>query len=193
MRGHKNEGFRIGALQNQAKTKKRTCISASSYGADGRIRTGDLILTKDALYRLSYISTSSSLDARLIILHLTSKSKGIFKVYCNFTMEAERSDRKGRWGYEDGAGAPRRKKERDRHENGSGGRKSKGRPEVCGGGGEACHEAALRLCTRSQTDETAIHHARMNNPGPCVREGCAAELQFLSIPPVCGIIYPGKG
>ena len=25
-------------------------------GADGRIRTGDLILTKDALYRLSYIS-----------------------------------------------------------------------------------------------------------------------------------------
>ncbi len=27
------------------------------YGADDRIRTGDLILTKDALYRLSYIST----------------------------------------------------------------------------------------------------------------------------------------
>ena len=25
-------------------------------GADGRIRTGDLILTKDALYLLSYIS-----------------------------------------------------------------------------------------------------------------------------------------
>ena len=55
--------------------------------ADGRIRTGDLILTKDALYRLSYISTPSSLDARLIILHLPSKSKGIFKVYCNFTMD----------------------------------------------------------------------------------------------------------
>ena len=28
-------------------------------GADGRIRTGDLILTKDALYRLSYISISN--------------------------------------------------------------------------------------------------------------------------------------
>ena len=56
--------------------------------ADGRIRTGDLILTKDALYRLSYISTPSSLDARLIILHLPSKSKGIFKVYCNFTIDA---------------------------------------------------------------------------------------------------------
>ena len=27
------------------------------YGADTRIRTGDLILTKDALYLLSYIST----------------------------------------------------------------------------------------------------------------------------------------
>ena len=26
------------------------------YGADARIRTGDLILTKDVLYRLSYIS-----------------------------------------------------------------------------------------------------------------------------------------
>ena len=28
-------------------------------GADGRIRTGDLILTKDALYLLSYISALS--------------------------------------------------------------------------------------------------------------------------------------
>ena len=39
-------------------TIKRTCISASPFGADDRIRTGDLILTKDALYRLSYISMS---------------------------------------------------------------------------------------------------------------------------------------
>ena len=31
-------------------------ISESIYGADDQIRTGDLILTKDALYRLSYIS-----------------------------------------------------------------------------------------------------------------------------------------
>ena len=66
------------------KTKKRTCISASSYGADGRIRTGDLILTKDALYRLSYISTPSSLDARFIILHLASKSKGFLKFFYIF-------------------------------------------------------------------------------------------------------------
>ena len=29
---------------------------APSSGADSQIRTGDLILTKDALYRLSYIS-----------------------------------------------------------------------------------------------------------------------------------------
>ena len=28
-----------------------------SYGADDQNRTGDLILTKDVLYRLSYIST----------------------------------------------------------------------------------------------------------------------------------------
>ena len=31
----------------------------SSFGADSQIRTGDLILTKDALYLLSYISESS--------------------------------------------------------------------------------------------------------------------------------------
>ena len=31
-------------------------LDSSPYGADGRIRTGDLILTKDALYLLSYIS-----------------------------------------------------------------------------------------------------------------------------------------
>ena len=57
--------------------KKSTCISASACGADGRIRTGDLILTKDALYRLSYIS--ASFDARFIILYSTPKSKGFFK------------------------------------------------------------------------------------------------------------------
>ena len=44
------------AFKNRHKQKKSTCISASAYGADDRIRTGDLILTKDALYRLSYIS-----------------------------------------------------------------------------------------------------------------------------------------
>ena len=31
----------------------------SKVGADSQIRTGDLILTKDALYLLSYISESS--------------------------------------------------------------------------------------------------------------------------------------
>lgn len=38
--------------------KKPRAVAALGflYGADTRIRTGDLILTKDALYRLSYIS-----------------------------------------------------------------------------------------------------------------------------------------
>ena len=37
--------------------REGTCRkTASPTGADGRIRTGDLILTKDALYLLSYIS-----------------------------------------------------------------------------------------------------------------------------------------
>ena len=37
--------------------KKTTLLQVVSSGADTQIRTGDLILTKDALYRLSYIST----------------------------------------------------------------------------------------------------------------------------------------
>ena len=40
-------------------TKKSPSASISEgdfYGADSQIRTGDLILTKDALYLLSYIS-----------------------------------------------------------------------------------------------------------------------------------------
>ena len=49
------------------------------YGADDRIRTGDLILTKDALYRLSYIS--ASFDARLIILYPAPKCKGFDKIF----------------------------------------------------------------------------------------------------------------
>ena len=40
----------------------------SGFGADTQIRTGDLILTKDALYRLSYISRGN--DA---IIHKTNK------------------------------------------------------------------------------------------------------------------------
>ena len=36
---------------------KKDLHFCKSYGADTRIRTGDLILTKDALYLLSYIST----------------------------------------------------------------------------------------------------------------------------------------
>ena len=42
-----------------AKKKRRTLFDTESgvfFGADTRIRTGDLILTKDALYLLSYIS-----------------------------------------------------------------------------------------------------------------------------------------
>ena len=49
--------------------EKRSKASFAPYGADNQIRTGDLILTKDALYRLSYISISCvcAPDARAII------------------------------------------------------------------------------------------------------------------------------
>ena len=37
-----------------------------AFGADSQIRTGDLILTKDALYRLSYISMLSFDNVRIL-------------------------------------------------------------------------------------------------------------------------------
>ena len=43
-------------LQKMAKTRKIPAKYDRNVGADGRNRTGDLILTKDALYHLSYIS-----------------------------------------------------------------------------------------------------------------------------------------
>ena len=39
-------------MQKDTRTKRYRCL----FGADSQIRTGDLILTKDALYLLSYIS-----------------------------------------------------------------------------------------------------------------------------------------
>ena len=43
-------------LQIFRRDNKKDLHFCKSYGADTRIRTGDLILTKDALYLLSYIS-----------------------------------------------------------------------------------------------------------------------------------------
>ena len=51
-------GFRY-RPHNAAQAKKNTqnlTVLGVSYGAADQIRTGDLILTKDALYRLSYSS-----------------------------------------------------------------------------------------------------------------------------------------
>ena len=56
------------SFKNWPKQRKRTRISASPCGADDQIRTGDLILTKDALYRLSYISASRSTRDLLYII-----------------------------------------------------------------------------------------------------------------------------
>ena len=43
-------------LQKQNKNRSNLAIQAVNVGAAGRIRTADLILTKDALYLLSYSS-----------------------------------------------------------------------------------------------------------------------------------------
>ncbi len=47
---------RVEILHFLAKNKEKALHFCKAYGADTRIRTGDLILTKDALYLLSYIS-----------------------------------------------------------------------------------------------------------------------------------------
>ena len=68
-------------LQN-CKTKDPDIVSISESfgGADGRIRTGDLILTKDALYLLSYISMLAS-PTIAIIARSDRKCKGILKIF----------------------------------------------------------------------------------------------------------------
>ena len=48
--------FSIKKLQKQNKNRSNLTIQAVNVGAAGRIRTADLILTKDALYLLSYSS-----------------------------------------------------------------------------------------------------------------------------------------
>ena len=60
-------------MSELAKKKARILNEFGLFtGADTQIRTGDLILTKDALYRLSYISRGNS-D---IIHDLRKKIKG---------------------------------------------------------------------------------------------------------------------
>ena len=51
---------------------------SSPYGADGRIRTGDLILTKDALYLLSYISAVRIAERRIYYITGTTKMQYTF-------------------------------------------------------------------------------------------------------------------
>ncbi len=48
------------------KTRRPLKQRPPGSGADSQIRTGDLILTKDALYRLSYISTLSYDNERIL-------------------------------------------------------------------------------------------------------------------------------
>ena len=46
----------IKSYRNKQKRAETQCFHPKKVGADSQIRTGDLILTKDALYLLSYIS-----------------------------------------------------------------------------------------------------------------------------------------
>ena len=53
--------------------------SEQKNGADGQIRTGDLILTKDALYLLSYISITPRGGNKYIIHLFLNLARGILK------------------------------------------------------------------------------------------------------------------
>ena len=67
---------------------------APGGGADSQIRTGDLILTKDALYRLSYISMLS-FDNDGMIPQEKCFCKQFFANMLFSFCEAESLDRKG--------------------------------------------------------------------------------------------------
>ena len=67
----------------QRKSPLRVTSQRRFVGADDRIRTGDLILTKDALYLLSYISTLS-FDNGDTISQVLKKSKHKFLLFCFF-------------------------------------------------------------------------------------------------------------
>jgi hypothetical protein len=54
-------------LHKTAKTAQIISIQAVFVGAAGQIRTADLVITNDALYRLSYSSKSLSQERSVII------------------------------------------------------------------------------------------------------------------------------
>ena len=65
----------IDANSGIKKAKSRNLLQDFN-GADGRIRTGDLILTKDALYLLSYIS-AFRISRTQVLLYYSQREKAI--------------------------------------------------------------------------------------------------------------------
>ena len=74
-----NAGFCPIFLHNLSYNNKKVLHFCKTYGADTRIRTGDLILTKDALYLLSYISTLLHRATDIYYHIFGEKARGIFK------------------------------------------------------------------------------------------------------------------
>ena len=67
--------------RNRVRKSKEPLIYKDSSRADGRIRTGDLILTKDALYLLSYISTLYIAERRYYYTATRGKMQYLFGVW----------------------------------------------------------------------------------------------------------------
>ena len=66
-------------LQKTGVNKEKSFKNEGFSGADSQIRTGDLILTKDALYLLSYISTLPQATTILLYTAFYDLARGIFK------------------------------------------------------------------------------------------------------------------
>ena len=84
VRGYDLQLQRAKPEKSSQDTKKSPSASISEgdlAGADTRIRTGDLVITNDALYRLSYISLSLrgyTASTRYIILTIADICKDFF-------------------------------------------------------------------------------------------------------------------
>ena len=74
------------AANSNGENRKNSEAFASEFGAASQIRTGDLILTKDALYRLSYSSgfCMSPAGNSDIILRSALFVKHFFEIFQNF-------------------------------------------------------------------------------------------------------------
>ena len=75
------ENVRNKPLTKNRKNPRNRCGFKDFSGAAGQIRTADLVITNDALYRLSYSSKSLSQERSVIIAQSRDLSSGDFRFF----------------------------------------------------------------------------------------------------------------